>query len=271
MCNQLKQKCDELNLAAKGTPMIDASDEEIRSVLHTIVIYVGATADQLPGGTNKDKFYALLRRSMMNYTAEEINLAFELTMIGEYKAETNHFGRPISILYISNVVKAYSEYASTIRKRYYIQVSQEKEKIAEEVPSKGALFMAFKNGTIDNYEAYINGEGIRNLGGVYTRFIQGLSIKGFEIDIDHPDIIEKAKKQYAKELEQDIIRLNPSDPKGSVKMKVVEKIYAGKDIDGSLLSSTLNNLYLAGFFKWVQSNNVDLEKLIQEHYKNYKT
>lgn len=273
MSNQLKEKCDNIGAACNGTPLQKTDDDMIASMLHNIVIYTGATQDQLQTDSNKSKFYWLLRKTMYAFTIEEIDLAFELAMSGEIKAELNLFGRPISILYISNVMKAYSEYVNNIKKQYFIQVSQEREKAEAKPPSKGLQFIAFKQQVVDNYFQYIESGHdiniIRNFGGVSSRFIQGLSITGFVVDLDHPDKIELAKNLYAKGMEGNIIRLDPNSTHVKELSLIVSKIYSGKDIDEEIIRPQLEQIYLADFFQWVEDSKTDIEELIQSHFKNF--
>ena len=270
MCNLLKSKCEDIESAVSGTPLSVAGDDMITSMLHNIVIYAGATQDQLQTDSNKDKFYNLLRRTMYAFTIEEINLAFELAMSGTIKAEMNLFGRPISILYISNVMKAYSEYAKIIKKQYFIQVSQERERAEAKPPSKTSQFIGFKQGIVDNYNLFIEGKPFRNFGGVYTRFVKGLSIEFFDIDMGSPDQIEKARQLYVKAAEEKIVHSDPDSAATEKAVKIVEKIYSGKDVDGSLYAGELDNIYLTEFFTWVQSTQADIEELIQSHFENFK-
>ncbi|RKX64139.1 MAG: hypothetical protein DRP42_06925 [Tenericutes bacterium] len=270
MSNQLKEKCNYIAEASQGTPLSDADDTQIAAMLHNIVIYTGATQDQVLRKDNKAKFYWLLRKALHAFTIEEIDFAFELAIGGELNIELNLFGRPISILYISNAVKAYSEYAETLKKQYSIQVSREREQSQVKPPNKTSQFIGFKQGIVDNYELFVNGEPVRNFGGVYSRFIKSLSIEGFNADIDHPDQIEKAKQLYAKGAEYKILRSDPDAGATAKAVQIVENIYSGKDVDSSLYAGELDSIYLTDFFLWVQSTQKDIEELIQSHFKNFK-
>ena len=95
-----------------------------------VFVLVGLRIEQFPTKEETQVLIDFCRRRLGNYTAEEILIAFEMAITGDFKAETEHFGQ-FTAKYLTGVLSSYNDY----RNRLVREVEEERCK-ARKIESK---------------------------------------------------------------------------------------------------------------------------------------
>lgn len=274
MHSNQKQNLSKVKKALAGKKISKATDDQLSVMLHDIMIYIGATDTQIPSGSNRIKLFKALRRTLGTSTIEQVILSFEYAMTGEIHVEMNLFTKPISVLYISKILIAFNIYTKTLRKQHFIFLSENREQKESKPPSREQQFIAYKQSIVENYTEFIkadkNPASIRNIGGVYSRFIYGLNIWECPFYFDDSIIIERARKLYVKKIEGTIMTLDTKDGNSVELSDIAGKIYEGKEIKANLYAAELETIHLIDFFTWIHKTRQNIDELIQTYYKNFK-
>lgn len=89
--------------------------EPLNQVFRRVFVLVGLRMEQFPTKEETQVLIDFCRKRLGNYTAEEILIAFEMAITGDFKADTDHFGQ-FTAKYLTGVLNAYNEYRNRIAK-----------------------------------------------------------------------------------------------------------------------------------------------------------
>jgi len=98
--------------------------EPVKQSLRYVFNLIGLKADQIPLDFERDILLKFIFDNYGGLDPNEIRIAFELAIKGEFQVETNHFGN-FSSMYFAKVVNAYQEF----RTKAVLQVQREAEKM----------------------------------------------------------------------------------------------------------------------------------------------
>lgn len=128
--------------------------EPIKQALRYIFALVGLRPEQIPGDIEKIVLINFIKDNLKNHSPEELKLAFEVAVKGDFKTELNHFGH-FSALYLSRVFNDYLEHRRQIVAEMRREEA-EKERIKREEYMKRpevieAHEKAFDEGTLTEF------------------------------------------------------------------------------------------------------------------------
>jgi len=138
------------------------SDEPIKQALRYVFALIGLRPEQIPEDVEKAVLINFIKGNLKNFAPSEIKFAFEAALRGDFKTETNHFGK-FSALYLTNIFKDYIDYRNKIaaeltrKKNQELQENQEpteeqKKLISQQFDEKVVgpkYFIFLENGKID--------------------------------------------------------------------------------------------------------------------------
>lgn len=131
---------------ANGNKIRDLQNSQpVTNALARVYLLVGVKTPTEPE-TQILKDY--IRRYYANYTAEEIVLAFEMAISGDFNADLEHFGQ-FTVKYLSRVFKAYLQHRNKVAVN--LQIEQEKQKKHETDEQKQAKIDEFYGEAVDLY------------------------------------------------------------------------------------------------------------------------
>jgi hypothetical protein len=103
----------------EGKKVYDCSDGEIKQMLAYCCLMVGI--DRPPGDDKKMVLVSFLRKYHGTLTNKQIAQAFELVATGELGAGVQEHYNNISPMYLSNVVRAYTQKLNGVKNRYELK------------------------------------------------------------------------------------------------------------------------------------------------------
>jgi hypothetical protein len=106
-------------------------DEPIKQSLRFVFLLIGLKGDQIPEEVEKAVLLKFIRENFANLNPEEIRIAFELALKGEFEVDLNHFGS-FSSMYLSRVLKAYQNHRSKI----VLELEKERQREERESPKQ---------------------------------------------------------------------------------------------------------------------------------------
>jgi len=134
-----------------GTPIRSLQNvEPLNQSLRRVFVLIGLRSEQFPTKEETQVLVDFCRRRLGNYTASEIVYAFEMAIIGQIKADTEHFGQ-FTPKYLASVLNAYTEYRNRIAREVEEQKANERKKQSEEEIQ--AQIDAFLNEAKELYKA----------------------------------------------------------------------------------------------------------------------
>ena len=78
----------------QGLPIRDLQNvEPLKNAFKFIFVLIGLRPDKLPNEESKQVLIDFCRRRFGNYKHNELVLAFEMAISGDFKADTDHFGQ----------------------------------------------------------------------------------------------------------------------------------------------------------------------------------
>ena len=121
--------------------------EQIKQALRYVFALIGLRADQIPGEAEKAVLLDYIQNNLQNYTPNEIKIAFELALKGDFEADLNHFGQ-FSARYLLSVFNKYLDHRNKIAKEVMNQESkkqleQEQERLSNDPEEKKRIRKEF--------------------------------------------------------------------------------------------------------------------------------
>jgi len=98
-------------------------DEPIKQALRYCFVLIGLRPEQIPDEVEKAVLLDFIKSNLANYTPNEIKIAFELAVKGEFEVDLKHFGK-FSPVYLTTVFNKYIEH----RKKIADEVAREQER-----------------------------------------------------------------------------------------------------------------------------------------------
>jgi hypothetical protein len=126
------------------------SDDLILKALRKIFILIGLRHEQMPTQPEIFVLIEFIRKRISNYTANELVIAFEMAIAGDFKADTEHFGQ-FTAKYLSQVFNAYKVNRNETAVKVQREIEKNKAKELEE-NEKGKAEQ-FKKESIRIYKA----------------------------------------------------------------------------------------------------------------------
>lgn len=93
--------------ASTGTRIVAATREELSQLFRRIMVLVGVSNQNVPTKIDADLLLDTAPAVIGKWTLQEVLLAFQMALKGEIEAELNLYDKPFSLMYVSNVLKAY--------------------------------------------------------------------------------------------------------------------------------------------------------------------
>ena len=103
--------------------------EPIKQALRYCFVLIGLRPEQIPDEIEKAVLLDFIKSNLANFTPEEIKIAFELAVKGEFQVDLKHFGK-FSPVYFTSVFNKYIEHRNKIAKQ--VSTDQEKKRLQKE-------------------------------------------------------------------------------------------------------------------------------------------
>ena len=117
------------------------SHNSILGVLRYCFTLIGLRAEHMPDDVQRMVLIEFIKKNLANYTPEEIKIAFEMAIRGDFEVDLNHYGN-FSPLYLQSVFNAYVSH----RNKIALEIEREKDRVQnsespEEVEKKKIEFL----------------------------------------------------------------------------------------------------------------------------------